>query len=179
MNWSREGIAWSTDVQEKFKKPRRPYEDVTRFTTRGGLPAPILLPEVTDEEFMVWMRTAGMPTFKKLNRIIGDKTFLAGSLIEVRINNQFPVSGFNGEKAIVFSTTSVLGGKNPFLGYAYIVVGSIGLFLAAAFLAKHYHSPRTLGDMTYFLEPVEPSRPRRGRHRRIRSNLRYRHEIYQ
>ena len=29
-NWNKNGIAWSTDVQQKFKKPRRSYDDVTR-----------------------------------------------------------------------------------------------------------------------------------------------------
>eukprot|EP00474_Spongospora_subterranea_P004008 CRZ04466.1 hypothetical protein [Spongospora subterranea] len=121
-----------------------------RLTTRPGIPGTVLIPEVTDEEFIVWMRTAGMPTFKKLNRIVAEKEFPAGYQLELRVNNQFPVSGFNGEKAVVFSTMSILGGKNPFLGYAYITVGSACLILAVLFLAKHSHSPRTLGDMTYF-----------------------------
>jgi len=54
----------------------------------------------------------------------------------------FPVSDFEGEKAFVVSTTSWLGGKNSFLGYAYIIVGIICVLLAIAFYIKHKTSPR-------------------------------------
>lgn len=143
-NWKKEGIAWTTDVNDKFKLPRRDYEGVSRLTQRyiKGQPSIIELPLVTDEEFIVWMRTAGLPTFKKLNRIISETNLKAGSKVQVRIENRFPVSGFNGQKAVVLSTTSFLGGKNPFLGYAYISVGIICLGLATAFLVKHWVSPR-------------------------------------
>lgn len=121
-----------------------------RQTARPGIPNVVTLPSVTNQEFIVWMRTAGLPTFKKLNRVVGTATIAAGTKIQFSISNQFPVRGFNGQKALVLSTASVLGGKNPFLGYAYITVGAICLFLAFAFQVKHYLSPRTLGDMTYF-----------------------------
>jgi len=49
----------------------------------------------------------------------------------------------------VLSTVSWFGGKNDFLGIAYIVVGSICLALALAFAAKQAISPRKLGDTRY------------------------------
>jgi hypothetical protein len=36
-----------------------------------------------------------------------------------------PVSEYEGTKAILISTRTVLGGKNPFFGIAYVVVGGI------------------------------------------------------
>jgi hypothetical protein len=54
----------------------------------------------------------------------------------------FAVKGFEGTKSIVISTTSWIGGKNPFLGIAYVVVGSICILLGLAFLLKHHFSPR-------------------------------------
>jgi hypothetical protein len=54
----------------------------------------------------------------------------------------YDVSSFNGQKWVVLSTTSWLGGKNDFLGWAYIVVGIICFLLALAFSVKQYCSPR-------------------------------------
>jgi hypothetical protein len=65
------------------------------------------------------MRTAGLPTFKKLHRILSD-SLSAGDTIRVEIEDNFRVSDFDGEKFIVMSTTSSLGGKNDFLGLAYV-----------------------------------------------------------
>jgi len=78
-----------------------------------------------------------------------------GDTLTITVLNTFPVAGFEGEKWIVLSTTSWLGGKNAFLGYAYIVVGVICLVLCAAFFFKAKFSPRQLGDMKYFNWPQQ------------------------
>lgn len=49
----------------------------------------------------------------------------------------------------VLSTVSWFGGKNDFLGIAYIVVGAICLLLAAIFGIKQATCPRRLGDVRY------------------------------
>ena len=54
----------------------------------------------------------------------------------------FKVTPFDGTKAIVVSTTSWMGGKNPFLGYAYITVGALCLLLAILFAIKQKINPR-------------------------------------
>ena len=54
----------------------------------------------------------------------------------------YPVSSFDGEKAFVVSTTSPLGGKNDFLGWAYIAVGCLCLALGLLFGLKQKIAPR-------------------------------------
>lgn len=63
----------------------------------------------------------------------------------------FVVTTFDGKKSLVMSTTSWFGGRNPFLGIAYIVVGSLCMMLAILFFAKHKLSPRKLGDTRYLV----------------------------
>jgi len=145
--WQRYGIAWSSDINDKFKPVDAPLPNDT--VTRVG-PGGFVLPDVTDEDFIVWMRTAGLPTFKKLYRKIETVNLNPGDILSINVVNVFPVSSFSGEKAIVLSTTSWLGGKNDFLGWAYIVVAILCFILGFLFLAKHIISPRPLGDMKYF-----------------------------
>jgi len=129
------GIAWSSDVQSKFHNPP------------ASAPGIRVIPNFEDEDFIVWMRTAGLPNFKKLYRIID--TSLAAGTYEVDITNNYPVSSFSGTKSVVLSTTSWIGGKNPFLGYAYIVVGVVCFLQGVIFGLKHAISPRKLGDTKY------------------------------
>jgi hypothetical protein len=140
--WVKKGISWQSDRDKKFKEL-----NVTGFSNVG--PGGFVLPRIDDEDFIVWMRTAGLPTFKKLYRKIEGRDLEAGDKITLTYNNVFPVQTFGGTKSIVLSTTSALGGKNDFLGYAYISVGVVCLVLAIGFLVKHRYSPRTMGDMHY------------------------------
>eukprot|EP01089_Gocevia_fonbrunei_P005215 TRINITY_DN1543_c0_g1_i4.p1 TRINITY_DN1543_c0_g1~~TRINITY_DN1543_c0_g1_i4.p1 ORF type:complete len:100 (-),score=19.92 TRINITY_DN1543_c0_g1_i4:8-307(-) len=93
------------------------------------------------------MRTAALPSFKKLYRIIEQD--IPEGKYEIQIQNNYPVDDFDGEKYIVLSTVSWMGGKNPFLGYSYIVVGAICIILSIAFLLRHLIKPRKLGDEKY------------------------------
>lgn len=102
------------------------------------------------------MRTAGLPTFRKLYGRNNNKDLVSGEY-ELSIEYSpfssdfvvtwysildFAVKSFGGTKSIVISTSSWLGGKNPFLGIAYMVVGGICIVLGIIFLVKHKISPR-------------------------------------
>ena len=57
--------------------------------------------------------------------------------MRILVATAFQVKSFQGTKSIVISTTSLLGGKNPFLGVSYIIVGAICLVLGIVFLFIH------------------------------------------
>jgi hypothetical protein len=105
-------------------------------------------PDLTeDEHFQNWMRTAGLPTFTKLYGRNDTATLPAGQY-QVLIYYNYPVQGFKGTKSLVISTVSWIGGKNPFLGWAYVAAACLFVLLALAGTIRHVVKPRRLGDMS-------------------------------
>ena len=165
-NMTKKGIAWQSD-KELIKK--------TKYTSDQVLPPPNWGWAVTDgvytslnelqdnEDFLVWMRTAGLPSFSKLSRrndthsmsagqyslAITDSTFLPLlsplPVISIGFANMcvdFNVTEYSGTKSILISTRTALGGKNPFMGIAYVVVGGVCVLLGALFTVAHLIRPR-------------------------------------
>ncbi|OAA53381.1 lem3 cdc50 family protein [Niveomyces insectorum RCEF 264] len=112
-----------------------------------------------DEPFMVWMRTAGLPTFSKLAQR-NDTAPMHRGTYQIDILHFFPVDEFHGTKSIIISTRTVMGGRNNFLGIAYLVVGGICVFLGVVFTVTHMVKPRKLGDHTYLSWNNAPSASR-------------------
>lgn len=156
-------IAWSSDKALYGNFPSSmSYSDVAvppnwvhRFPNgyTDSNPPPNLS---TDEAFMVWMRTAGLPTFSKLAQR-NDTAAMSAGTYQVDILDFFPVATFHGTKSIVLSTRTVMGGRNPFLGIAYLVVGGICILLGVVFLVTHIIHPRKLGDHTYLSWNNQPA----------------------
>ena len=94
------------------------------------------VPQTTDEDFMVWMRTASLPTFRKLYRKIPNRALAKGTYT-LDVDHRFDVSGFSGEKYVVFTTLTWIGGRNIFLGAVYIAIGALCVILALMFAVKH------------------------------------------
>jgi hypothetical protein len=148
------GIAWKSDVDSKFGENVKPafFPNNDRNGTLGLIGGKMLnesLPLKQAEDLIVWMRTAALPNFRKLWGKITDRDLEAGQVISVRIANVYNTYSFKGSKKLVLSTTSWLGGKNSFLGIAYLTVGLICMFLALVFFLIHLKNPRPLGDTSY------------------------------
>jgi len=100
-----------------------------------------------DEHFQNWMRTAGLPTFTKLYGR-NDQDDLIQGRYEIIIDMNYPVRSYSGTKSIVISTVSWIGGKNPFLGWAYVAASALFVALSVAGTIRHVMKPRRLGDMS-------------------------------
>ncbi|XP_067654593.1 cell cycle control protein 50A-like isoform X1 [Haliotis asinina] len=152
----RTGIAWVSDKNVKFGNPA----SWSGFTKPPNWRYPVWELDTSDsgnngyvnEDLIVWMRTAALPTFRKLYRRIDHKGTFSGGLpagdYEITITYAYPVEAFGGTKSIILTTTSWLGGKNPFLGIAYLVVGSLCIILGIVFLIIHLKFGKKHSDMT-------------------------------
>ena len=64
----------------------------------------------------------------------------------VNIISDYPVQLYGGTKSIVISTVSWIGGKNPFLGWAYVAAAALFVLLAILGTARHLIKPRYVGS---------------------------------
>ena len=94
------------------------------------------------EHFIVWMRTAGMPNFRKTWGKISDG--LSPGTYTVMINNRYDMSNFGGKKSFVLSTTNYLGGKNYFLAISYLAVGVMCGVFAVVFVIAYMNKKRLM-----------------------------------
>uniref|UniRef100_A0A1I8G503 Transmembrane protein 30A n=2 Tax=Macrostomum lignano TaxID=282301 RepID=A0A1I8G503_9PLAT len=121
--WTSTGIAWDSD-------------------------RPANLLASGDEELIVWMRTAALPSFRKLHRIIQHdsaatnlfKDGLPAGNYSLVVNYAYPVSSFAGTKSFILTTSTWLGGRNPALGIIYLVVGSLHVILGIIFVGVFLYS---------------------------------------
>ncbi|KAM3700857.1 hypothetical protein ACB098_05G128900 [Castanea mollissima] len=140
LNVNRKNIAWKSDRDHKFGKHVYPF-NFQNGTLIGGGKLNSSVPLSDQEDLIVWMRTAALPSFRKLYGRI-EENLHANDVIVVNLMNNYNTYSFGGKKKLVLSTSSWLGGKNDFPGFAYIFVGSYCIVIAIVFMLLHVKNSR-------------------------------------
>ncbi|KAK7261794.1 hypothetical protein RIF29_28114 [Crotalaria pallida] len=144
---NKKDIAWRSDKKSKFGSDVYP-KNFQGGDNIGGGKLNESIPLSEQEDLIVWMRTAALPTFRKLYGKI-ETDLEANDEIKIVIENNYNTYEFGGTKTLVVSTTTWIGGKNPFLGMAYLFIGGLSLALAVGFILLYVIKPRPLGDPSY------------------------------
>lgn len=176
-DFTNKGISWGSD-KKLYGPTKYTYDQIAvppnwREQWPNGYTAEHGPPNLAEfEELQVWMRSAGLPSFSKLAKRNDTDVMKCGmyemnikmSMFKIRAlrNPQFsesdviccsidfPVKKYGGTKSIIISTRTVMGGRNPFLGIAYVVVGGICIVLGALFTGAHLIKPRYLRPLLLF-----------------------------
>ncbi|PKA64091.1 ALA-interacting subunit 3 [Apostasia shenzhenica] len=144
LNVNKNGISWKSDRKHKFGSDVYPRNFQTGNLIGGGkLNATKSLSE--QEDLIVWMRTAALPTFRKLYGKI-EVDLKENDIVTVTLENNYNTYSFGGKKKLVLSTATWLGGKNNFLGIAYLTVGGLCFLLATAFTLVYLVNARKPAD---------------------------------
>ncbi|KPA86391.1 hypothetical protein ABB37_00575 [Leptomonas pyrrhocoris] len=179
----KKGIAWTSDVENKYKKPHFPPASAAHpiwSAPRAAYDAPDgdaipqpspdtrsdneffnngwyanepghRIPVTTDEDLMVWARTASLPKFRKLYRVI-DVDLPIGTYV-MRVGEHFDAASFGGKKSFSLATLSWLGGNNSFMAWMYFTIGAVCAVSGAAFLCVHrWYGDRALRAVATLLK---------------------------
>ena len=147
--WQRDGIAWETDKESKFNFVALGSGEINQGPRQNQ--TGLNLPKVDDEDFIVWMRAAALPDFRKLHRIIYDVTLPKDTKIRVHVASWFPTKDFGGEKWVTIAKTEWCGGANHALAWTYIVVACVAIGLTVTFAILLLFGSRYLYLSLYFI----------------------------
>jgi len=154
MTRTEEGLSWSCEAPAIDPEDglcyryHYPDEETTQYLYETYPDKINPLEGVTNEHFVVWMRVATLPTFRKLYGYF-DQAIEKGQTFTIQVESNYVVESFHGSKAVIVSTNNIFGGKNPVLGQSFIVVGFFSLAAAVFFSLKHWLRPRKLADRKY------------------------------
>lgn len=154
-----EGSDWS--CKKYYESPNGtcyryyyPNDDTTQYLYETYPMTVSPIEGVLNEHFVVWMRTAALPNFRKLYGYI-DVVIPAGSTITFSVQPNWAVVQSQSSKALVISDNYIFGGKNKWLGVLFMVVGGIAAGFGLFFLVIQLFFPRKLGDRRYLKVKVD------------------------
>ncbi|KAG8450362.1 hypothetical protein GDO86_002855 [Hymenochirus boettgeri] len=147
----RTGNSWWSDKNIKFKNPQPENNLIQAFAGSARPPywqKPVYSLDsdlhnngYENDDFIIWMRVAAFPSFRKLYRRLSRVNQFTNGLpagnYSYSIDYNFPVSKFKGQKYVYLTTLSWVGGKNMFLGIAYTVTGAVVILMGFIMLAVH------------------------------------------
>eukprot|EP01134_Creolimax_fragrantissima_P006443 CFRG6443T1 len=147
---SDDNIAWHSDVSFKYRNPVDGFNNTVTPPYWGGKTIDTVLGSAgfTNQDFVVWMRTAGLPWFHKFYRKIPGG-LLAGQQYYVTVQYNYPTAVFSGNKKILITTMSWMGAQNHFLGIIYLAAGSVSVVIGLLFIFRQLCVPRRFGDARY------------------------------
>ncbi|KYF40009.1 LEM3 (ligand-effect modulator 3) family / CDC50 family protein [Toxoplasma gondii ARI] len=159
MDETRDTICWHFDLDSRFKNPSKEerekhassvdfwlFEPEMRKALHMDVPG--VGEGVENSHFIVWMREAALPNFRK----VYGKVEVTPLKLPIYVNiagDTYDVKSFGGRKYIVISQASWLGGRNAFLGIFYIVVGSVCLAVCLILWYAQVQNPRRMGDILW------------------------------
>ena len=149
-----DGEEWSCDEPFNDTKTGKcfrffyPRDNTTQYLyeTYEGIISP--LEGVTNEHFVVWMRVALQPTFRKLYGWF-DRPIAKGTKLTFQVTANYVVTRFRGSKALIVTTNTMFGGRNIYFGPSFTYVGYFCLAAGVFFAAKQLLRPRKLADRAY------------------------------
>jgi len=124
---STEGIAWASDKERYNNPPDYPGRPGTSWLN-DRYPHIVPVEEgVKNDHFIAWMRPSALNyAWKQYGWL--DKDLEEGEELSISIENNFPVSAFNGSKQLVITEVGPLGGRGDKLGLFLILCG-VGCYL--------------------------------------------------
>ncbi|CAI5449648.1 unnamed protein product [Caenorhabditis angaria] len=153
--WTTRGVLGATEMKRKFRNPPRTGNQTLCDVFNNTMPPPSWRVPICqlglnssdadvglgfeNIDFMVWMKIAALPRFRKLYRVLNRQVDMfsdglpAGNYNLV-INYHYPVDSFNGDKSFVIARENWVGPRNLFLPVIYLVVGTFLLLVTILFI---------------------------------------------
>lgn len=153
--WTTRGVLGATEMKRKFRNPIRAENQTLCDVFAGTMPPPSwrypicqlglnsIDPDVgigfENIDFMVWMKVAALPKFRKLYRILNRQVDMFSNGLpkgqyQLTINYNYPVDMYSGDKYFVIANENWVGPRNLFLPVIYLVVGTFLLLVTILFI---------------------------------------------